>query len=225
MSWVRASGPVSAEGFCGGFQSDCCRRQQTAIDLRIGVEQWVGSTSSDLPQNPLRGLSVPVGDGKAHYVRAQLYATSRFTNYLPKISSQNGIGTYEEVSDHALDTWIWAPATSRPIRPVLDRILPVFDWEEGSSSESDVMHRRSTRRPANSTSISKIGSGASNRPLVQLGQCRYEPHSVQDQELSEPVALWCQLMPQRHGKVTFVNDTELVLSLNGVFARTCDRSR
>ena len=103
------------------------------------LDEWVGSTPSDLPPNPLLGLSVPVGDAKAHHVKTRLYATSRFTNYLPETSSQNGIGIYEEVSDKALDTWIWVPATSRPARPALDRVLPVFDWEEESSSDPNVI--------------------------------------------------------------------------------------
>jgi hypothetical protein len=38
--WARASWPAwSAAKDCGGCQSDCCRRQQTAIDPWIGVEQ------------------------------------------------------------------------------------------------------------------------------------------------------------------------------------------
>lgn len=315
----------------------------------------------DMPPNPLRGLSATVGDGKAHRLKPRLFATSRFTNYLPPPSSQNGAGTYEAVGDALDEARIWIPATSRPTRPAVDRILPIFHWQDARSSDSasinfsrevslrifvksdpsnaheywwssgedemlgvvcwpanmmsanpaddhcrdelerinferleesageakrfltrwgadpislsgtldDIMppdrlrgmdqRKDRLRLPVPNTGVPlqplddderqcivvqdpnssflvsvaaympkidprsgeiyfdiHIDGGASFQPFVQLGLARYQPHAIEDRELSEPINQWCHLMPRREGKVSFIDDKNLVLALRGV---------
>lgn len=317
--------------------------------------------------NPLRGLSAPVGDGKAHRLMPRLIATSRFTEYLPDpLESKTGVGQYEEASDRAPDIWI--PATSRPSRVALDRIIPIFRWYDESRSNDEITFERKislrifvnsdpsrpdeywwstgegemlgivcwpanlmsskpydaqcvdeaervnfdrfeaavgeargyvtrwgadpislsgapddiisadrfaimppdrftavsrradrVRLPVRNTGVPPapgsgdqpeciveqgrddnflvsvaaydpkvdehngeiyfdiaIDPGAAHQPFVQLGLARYQPNAVAELELSEPTTHWCNLMPERAGKVMFKNDREFVLQVHGV---------
>ena len=98
----------------------------------------------------LRGLSHAFTDGRARRLQVRLVATSRFTDYYPEAKDDGDIesvGAFEKASNgFSGQHEIWTDCTFRPPAPVVDRILPILDWELDRISDRLTFARRSWLR-------------------------------------------------------------------------------
>jgi hypothetical protein len=81
-----------------------------------------------------------IGDTRAHTVSYRAVATSRYTDYFaPGTTMTRGM---------VRPAQIVAPSTVRPLAPLLDYVVPIFDWSEDRSPASDgspkVVSKRAT---------------------------------------------------------------------------------
>jgi hypothetical protein len=96
----------------------------------------------------LRGLSHAFPNGKARHLFVTLTATSRFVPFFETVDANtigkdpNAIRKYECPSK--AECAVWLPATFRPLPPEIDRVLPVFGWDQSSSRDGSV--QRATRK-------------------------------------------------------------------------------
>jgi hypothetical protein len=119
--------------WAGLFQIDDI---ETANPVLVGKREF-GLDQLDLLRTNttgLRNLAFSFVDGRARYLKLQLIATSRFTNYFPEEilpkKVVHRVGRYEACTEdlERSTASIWVPCTFRPAPPEVDRVLPVFQW-------------------------------------------------------------------------------------------------
>lgn len=117
----------------------------------------IASAKASLPVNllrddgELRALSHAFRDGRARCLQVRLVATSRFTDYFPPDPDADDrvdtIGAFERASnDFNPAQAIWTDCIFRPPPPVVDRILPIFDWTRGKDGNRLTFARQSRLR-------------------------------------------------------------------------------
>lgn len=99
----------------------------------------------------LRALSYAFKDGRARRLNVRAVATSRFTDYFPSEEGESRdlerLGMFERASSaFAAAPDLWIKCTFRTPPPVIDRVIPVFDWKRRRTGRAITFERRSFLR-------------------------------------------------------------------------------
>src|SRR5439155_15790510 len=86
----------------------------------------------------LRALAYAFLDGKARRLRVRTTATSRYTPFYGGSEDVVRAGRHE-ISEKLRED-VWVPSTFRPHVPEVDRVIPVFHWQEEHSKDGKVIH-------------------------------------------------------------------------------------
>lgn len=123
---------IEVERRGGKGRIDLLRSPPAAKTESAAAKRHVGITGKP---GELRMLSHAFRDGRARALSVKMVATSAFTAFYPKAPEQPGpdewIGSYDvESSRFATAPTVWTDCTFRPPPPRIDRVLPLFSWDQ-----------------------------------------------------------------------------------------------